>query len=229
MVMVPKGPRANVSDIGAAREKRARGRPSGLGYDPSTGEEVIGPTLERQPGEADPESQVFAAYGKQLGYSEDRFYTKSSDQRGHSQMLRVWLPQGIDAQVYAAVNDIPQYRTVQDFVRDAIVHRLEYLQKRYKISKAMQRLLDLERSRAESERRSAEVDTMTAAIDEVAAALTKTWEAGDYALFAQEIDEAEALIDQLRDPYQQRLSKMVGDWKRRGRDELERIRQQMDE
>lgn len=224
MAIVPKGPRANVTSIDA---KRPRGRPSGLGYDPETGEEITKPTLERGQ-RADPESDIFALV-EQRGYSEDRFYTNSSDVRGHSKMLRIWIPQGIDAQVYGAVNEVPQYRTVQDLVRDAILHRLEYLQRRYQLTDDGRRLLELERWRADSEKRSLEIDTMTGAVDGVSDKLMKAWEAEDYSLFAQELTEAEEQVDWLRDPYKTRMLEVIANWRRKGKAELERVRRQLEE
>lgn len=237
MTLTPKGPRAataatagsaSISNIDSQRAKRQRGRPSGLGYDPESGEEVAGPTLERFPGDADPESDVLAVIGTR-GYSEDRFYTKSSDERGHSKMLRLWIPQGIDAQVYGATNEIPQYRTVQDFMRDAIVHRLEYLQKRYKLSDQGRRLLELERWKADSERRSVEIQTMTSAVNGVGERLTEAWAAEDYSLFVQEMREAEEQIDWLRDPYKERMITLLKEWKRKAASEIAKVRDKNEE
>lgn len=227
MVMVPKGPRANVSDIEAQRRKKG-GRPSGLGYDPAEGEEYATPTLERDRAAADPESDVFAQVGVR-GYSEHRFYIRSTDAKGHGEHLRVRVPQGIEAQVYGAVRDVPEYRTVQDFARDAMVHRLEYLQKRYSLSDDGRRTLELERWQADSEKRSAEITTMTSAVVDVAAKLADAWDAEDFSLFAQELGEAEEQVDWLRDPYKSRMLRVIEEWKRKGKAELERIRRQRDE
>lgn len=228
MVMVPKGDRANVADMEQARRKKKGGRPSGLGYDPVAGEEVATETLERSLADVDPESDVFAQVGKR-GYSEHRFYIRSTDANGHGDHLRVRLPQGIEAQVYGIVRDVPEYRTIQYLIRDALVHRLEYLQKRYRLTDDARRLMELERWRADSEKRSAEISALTATVTDVADKLTAAWEAKDYALFAQELNEADEQIDWLREPYKTRLVDIVTDWKRRGRKELDRVRDQMDE
>lgn len=239
MTITPKGPRAataaasdseaaTVSDIDRQRSKRQRGRPSGLGYDPEAGEEYAKPTLERQVGDLDPESDVFAQIGTR-GYSEDRFYTSSSDVRGHSKMLRVWIPQGIDAQVYGAINEIPQYRTVQDFMRDAIVHRLEYLQKRYSLTDQGRRLMELERWKADSERRGAEIQTMTSAVSDVGERLAEAWAAEDYQLFMQEMDEASDQVDWLRDPYKTRMVELLKEWRRKAKAEIERMEREREE
>jgi hypothetical protein len=214
--IVPKGPRANVSSLATAR-KRVRGRPSGLGYDPEASEEYASPTLEQHG--ADPDTDVFALVG-QRGYSEDRFYTKSTNQQNHSKELRVALPQGLDAQVYGVVRDVPEYRSLQDFFRDAIVHRLEYLQKRYRISESGRRLLELERLRADSDRRSADIDTMTEAVSDLGVKLTKAWEAQDYAVLVEELEEGAELLDWLRQPYRGQVERLLDEWKGRARDKI---------
>lgn len=226
MAMTPKGPRAataaTLGDIDSQRAKRARGRPSGLGCDPATGQEYAKPTLERGAAELDPGSDIFSQV-EARGYSEERFYTSSSDVRGHSKMLRVWLPQGIDAQVYEAVNGIPQYRTVQDFMRDAIVHRLEYLQHRYVLSDQGRRLLEIERWKADSERRSAEIQTMTSAVNNVGERLAEAWTAEDYQLLKQEYEEAKDQIDWLREPYKGRMVELLKEWGRKANAEIAKL------
>lgn len=66
------------------------------------------------------------------GYSPEKFYTRSTDARGHTETMWLRLPPSL-ARVIAEVvqsRKIPQYRTAQDLVRDAIVHRLHYLKEK---------------------------------------------------------------------------------------------------
>lgn len=226
MVMVPKGPRANVRDIESAPSSRPRGRPSGLGYDPEASEEYATETLERHG--SDPETDVFSLVGKR-GYSEDRFYTRSTDAQGHGEHLRVRMPQGIEAQVYGAVREVSEYRTVQDLMRDAVVHRLEYLQKRYKMSDEARRLLELERLRADSDRRSQDIDTMTDAVVDLGEKLSKAWEAKDYAMVAEELEEGSELIDWLREPYRGQVKQLLADWRARSKEAIDARQKQQEE
>lgn len=206
MGMVPKGDRANVTHIAS---KRGRGKPSGLGYDPEAGEEYAGPTL-------DPETDVFALVGKR-GYSEERFYTKSEDRHHHSAQIRVNVPKGLNAQIQAAVSRVAEYTSLQSFIRDAIVHRLEFIQRRYKLTEETRRWLELERLQSDSERRRVEVDTMTEAVDALAESLTRHWEAQDYAMLAEELEEGSELLDWLREPYRGQVKGLLGEWSDRAR------------
>lgn len=213
--MTPKGPRANVRAIGSARP---RGRPGGLGYDPTTGEENAGPTLERRPDDS-PETDIFTLIG-QRGYSEDRFYTKATNDHNHSKVVRLTVPQGIDAQIHGAVNTIPEYRNVHDLVRDAIVHRLEYLQKRYRLTDVGRRFLELERMRADSDHRSREIDLMTETVTDLEEKLTKAWQARDYGMLAAEIEAGEELLDWLREPYASQARQIIHHWRTTGREAI---------
>lgn len=61
------------------------------------------------------------------GYSPTQFYTGSGG-REHSS-ITISLPETIMSQIRAIVQQrtIPAYRTYQDFVRDAVHHRLQYI------------------------------------------------------------------------------------------------------
>jgi hypothetical protein len=63
------------------------------------------------------------------GYSPDKFYTRATDGKGHSEVVHLKLPPEITSVMAQIVQSraIPDYRTAQDIIRDAIVHRLQYL------------------------------------------------------------------------------------------------------
>lgn len=62
-------------------------------------------------------------------YSPDEFYIASKDKSRESVSWRVNVPAYVAGQVSAIVQqrNFPVYRTREDFVRDAIVHRMHYL------------------------------------------------------------------------------------------------------
>lgn len=223
MGMVPKGPAGDakkVRDIDTAPSKM--GRPSGLGYNPATGE-------HHQTGQRDAsETNVFDVIPAK-GYSEARFYTKSTNEHNHGEMLRVRVPQGIDSQIYAAVNDIAEYRSQQDFWRDAAVHRLEYLQKRYSISEEARRLLELERMTADSERRNTDIKIMRATVANLNDKLTEAWDALDYGMLAKELEEAEELVNWMREPYCSQVQTILKDWNDRSRQKIAEYQRALDD
>lgn len=63
------------------------------------------------------------------GYTPNEFYTSATDHRGDRSMVRISLPPSIATQIAELVQQgrIPEYRTLQDVVRDALVHRLHYV------------------------------------------------------------------------------------------------------
>lgn len=218
--MVPKGPRADeakVRDITTAKSRG--GRPSGLGYDPATGDEVYTPTYRNES-----EYDVFGTV-RETGYREDRFYTRSVNADGHGERITIRVPQGVDSQVFAAVSEIPEYRSVQDFFRDAAMHRLEYLQKRYQMTDGAQRMLVLERFQADGERASQEIDNLTNAVREIEEKCQKAWDAEDYGLLAQRIDKGTETVEWLREPYKEKAQRVLTDWRSRAREQLQQLEQ----
>jgi Arc/MetJ-type ribon-helix-helix transcriptional regulator len=61
------------------------------------------------------------------GYSLDEFYIRATNSHDHSRSIRVHLPPEVTGRIAAAVEAVPMYRNAADVVRDAIVHRLHYL------------------------------------------------------------------------------------------------------
>jgi hypothetical protein len=90
-------------------------------------------------------------------YNENKFYTTCSD---NSNRVPVRAP--VDGGLYAAVtrwlqiNQFPEYRTMQDFIRDAVRHRLEYLNNKHPLAPrddAMFKALDVYTRIAHQEQR----------------------------------------------------------------------------
>lgn len=58
-------------------------------------------------------------------YDKEKVYVNATDGRGHSDDVRVKIPQGGSAQIAELVRQCPEFRSNSDFVRDAIVHHLQ--------------------------------------------------------------------------------------------------------
>lgn len=62
------------------------------------------------------------------GYDIDKVYSHSTDGKGHYERMRTKITPTMEAQLSEMVASKQfDYRTVEDFVRDACVHRLHYL------------------------------------------------------------------------------------------------------
>lgn len=222
MGIVPKG---NAPDnVRRLSDARGRGKPSGLGYDPATGQEHASSTYkETATRESAAEYDVFSLV-EERGYRPDRFYTRSLNADGHGERMQVRVPQGIDSQIYAAVAEVGQYRSPQDFWRDAAIHRLEWLQKQYNIDDGLRRMLELERFQADSERRALEVEVLTATVSDIHNKLEAHFVAEDWQMFGKELEESEDRAEWLRDPYKTKAEKIIKEWKDRGREQLRAMR-----
>lgn len=61
-----------------------------------------------------------------VGYSEDKFYTDSTDSKGHYEEIRVKVPPNMMAIIEKAV-ELYGLDSKQAFMRDSLVHRSHYL------------------------------------------------------------------------------------------------------
>lgn len=63
------------------------------------------------------------------GYDVSRFYTRATDGQGHKESIHVKIPPYIARLMAELVESgaVPAYRTSGDIVRDALVHRLHWL------------------------------------------------------------------------------------------------------
>lgn len=86
-------------------------------------------------------------------YSPDKFYTASRNKKGFASTLRVNLPPEVLSIVSQLVQSkvIPEYTTGEAFFRDAIVHRLKYIEgmvkdDRVPLTKAAKLMMELDAS-----------------------------------------------------------------------------------
>lgn len=57
-------------------------------------------------------------------YNPDALYIVASDDKGHSESIRLKIPPTYEYIIQAIMREHEEFRTVQDFIRDAIVHSL---------------------------------------------------------------------------------------------------------
>jgi len=85
------------------------------------------------------------------GYDQRKFYTQASDKKGHWHQLNIKLPTTVAGEIAKLVQSgaIDEYTSTQAFVRDAIIHRLEYIS-RYIESEDLRREISLHTIHAEA-------------------------------------------------------------------------------
>lgn len=217
--MVPKGDASNVRSIKSAGH--AGGRRTSRTYNPATGEDAASRGSLA-------EYNAFTV--ETSGYREDRFYTRSVDADGHGQKLNLRVPQGIDSQMYAAVAEIPEYRTIHDLIRDAVLHRLEYLQKRYSLSHKAQIMLSRERAKADRHERVQDSDEQEAMVKEMDDTLGMLHQRGDWSLLAEELEaDSETAEFSMRGEYQRQAQMVIRKWKEKSKEQIAKHREMLDE
>lgn len=149
------------------------------------------------------------------GYRDNEFYTRSTDDRGHSQLsprirLRPEIAQELSALV--ARRTIPAYRTTADVIRDAVVHRLHTIGSieadpamREHLHDTVQRIA-MEEVTAAYE---AEIDLSADLYQRVQATLEKAMRIQDFVALRTFIEQIRTRADDMRDPFRSQLLELL--------------------
>jgi len=147
-------------------------------------------------------------------YSLEDFYTKSVDSRGHREMTRVAFPPNVLSTLSTIVQSgkIPAYRTVQDVIRDAVLHRIWWLERYalkesygiidYTSLKMVKLQQAVENSLKEGERMEAIVSTAEKALEHHR--LIK-----DKEEMIRLLNELRNQLDNIREPFRGRLKSII--------------------
>lgn len=157
-------------------------------------------------------------------YSASQFYTRSTDGLGNYRHQRVNVPPEMAARMATIVakDYVPEYRTAQDLIRDAIHHRLQWLEKRINDGE-LEQVLSVERRRAEVERLRMEVEDLSRMVTESEQTLTAAAVAEDWPSLARALESITDHSNEIREPYAGRLYELVKRFKREYRQELRRV------
>lgn len=143
-------------------------------------------------------------------YSIDKFYTQSTDKRGHTEHIRVGLPPGLLAKVQELVqgSQFPDYRTSQDIVRDAVYHRLHYLADQNDLPD-LRHIIEQEIRMVERQALIASIERQEDAIELVGELLSKASRVGDFLALEKALLDAEKDLDTMIDPYKQQMVNLI--------------------
>ncbi len=205
---------ASVTDISGVRVKRG-GRQDSIGYDPDTQEEHY---ARGSKAEFDP-----LATDSGGSYRYDRFYTRSVDKNGHGEKMSIRVPQGLDSQMHRVVAEMAEYHTMHDLIRDAVVHRLEYL-KHHTPDPEMAALLAIEALKADDNRQDQIVQGFRDAIQALDESLRFMWETGDLGAFAEKLDRGSLMADKMRPPWNGHASEMLQSWRAKSTEKIKQWR-----
>jgi hypothetical protein len=148
-------------------------------------------------------------------YSPDKFYVKSTDGRGNSELLNV----KVSPFVYGILAELvesplfPDYRTKADVIRDMLVHRLHYVREMVKDEARMaglkQRTWMLQQE-AQVERLKNEMLQEQSYTEALIEAMQLGIQGGNVTMTAQSIEAAQAALDALPFHLADKLRKEIG-------------------
>lgn len=151
-------------------------------------------------------------------YAEGNFYVKSTDGKGHKDKIQVSVPPGLFALAMEITHksELPDYKTVQDFVRDAMMHRAHFLMTQYAPDDAARQRIRLEMYQATIEAMDRELDNYKNAIQRTEAALDRARLTRDTRLLNMTLNSIEIEVSEWRDPYRSRMMSIINSYRENG-------------
>lgn len=149
-------------------------------------------------------------------YDPARIYTRSTNKFDHSTPLTVGFPREVLALVGKIVSSgvWGEYRSNQDFVRDAVVHRLQTMAAQLGDETFEYRLM-IERVQCILDQRAADMralDKMAESLEEIG---DRAAEDGNWANLREIIRQTEILADQIGGPWGVRMDRQMDAWRAR--------------
>lgn len=149
-------------------------------------------------------------------YNPDHFYTRSTNKHDHSVDLRFKLPPHIGSMLSEIVDSkrFPALRSVNDFCRDAVIHRLHYLNEQIANGK-FERGLSLEMRLARLAQQQQEIQSLEAIVQTHASALEMAYNSHDKAVLHEVLSYLEDDVSVVREPYRNQLRELGKQYRQR--------------
>lgn len=142
-------------------------------------------------------------------YSLDTFYTRSTDDDGHHSSIAISLPPHTAGRIDELLQKgLYPFKTKGHFVRDAIVHRLQYLAERGNIPE-LERFVALETRAARLAMIRYEDESMTNMIENYDQMLRMKRDRNDKRGIAFLLDDIRETAEEVGDPWDQTLLDLV--------------------
>ncbi len=153
-------------------------------------------------------------WGVSDDYDIAEFYPKATDGRGHSDNLRVRVKPDLAGEVAAlvATGNIPEYTTSQDFIRDAMVHRLRWLAEHADDPALSARLADAVRRTVIEETTSRYItliDSFEEFLERAHSVCDRALRWNDHEGLAGFLADVREYAENTRDPYSSRLREVI--------------------
>jgi hypothetical protein len=147
-------------------------------------------------------------------YSVRNFYTRATDNKGHGATIRVPILPDLHAELggLIALRRYPDYKTIGDFVRDAIMHRLRQLDELGELPPALMRKARLLMSKEEAIRFQESIDDQRGTVDEHKKAIDKARSRG--LPLTERLRQARAVLSELDGDFRAELQRIIDDAER---------------
>lgn len=151
------------------------------------------------------------SWNAQDSYDPDAFYTEASDKKGRGEPIQARVPPQIAGGIAALVQSgkIPQYQTMSDFVRNAVVHQLHKDAERAK-DEALRRqvtMVTLLNREITLQREDDAYRDLMSAIDRRHTDILSQGKTEDAKIYLKNrLSEIDALPERFQDDYDKRLS-----------------------
>ncbi len=135
-------------------------------------------------------------------YDPNEFYTASQDKKGHSFHARVNLPKPLGGAMGALIQSqaIPQYRTVEDLMRDATYHRVKQIARALDDGE-LEAQVDMAMLHAQELQITETAQHADELIDSMQTNAAMYWQRGDMRALKKYLAERRQVADSLVEPY----------------------------
>jgi hypothetical protein len=143
-------------------------------------------------------------------YDPSTIYTASTKD-GVGEKLVTRVPPSILGEIAAIIQSrlVPEYRTAQDLVRDALIHRLIYLTEHYEVSTSLRRMLVSEQMRADATRAGMIREEYQKVVELFAGEFEELRKAGDFEGMSALKEEGWKGSINMIQPYREQLEKIL--------------------
>jgi hypothetical protein len=149
----------------------------------------------------------------ELEYSQWKFYTAATDSHHHSTHITIGLPPHVVAQIGQIVQSkrIPAFKIDQDFIRDAISHRLKFVSDHFGelLSEEEKRAFNRSLAVAEIERNASMARELSAAIEKLSTNMKDAAEANDLVTLKKHLLSGKDILANCGEPYYSRLKTVL--------------------
>ena len=150
-----------------------------------------------------------SAFATVKNYDQDDFYMTASDKRGHDKQMRLAVPPEVAGQIDAIVasNRFP-YLTGAALVRDAVIHRLQYLAEISDDDETL-RMLAVRQATDRLLRHAEAMKQNQQLVDICKTSGDMAIETNDWLRLASVVADAMETMDSMQEPYRSRLGELV--------------------